>query len=268
MGYGIAGTNHLATLPVEVTRGVSRSRRAWRLAEEADWPAIEALYRELARWRPGYLDRGSYLWRRIRRVLTGTRHTYVLDGAAGLDGWVVLQQDRGDPWVTLTLADHGVRDAEALEALLSFVGGFSSIARTLKVPVGGRSSFLDRLPEHRVEVTLVEPTMVRVVDVAGALEQRGYAPGLSAALHLEVEDPVLPGNQGRFVVRVAGGRACVEPGGDGTIGVHVCGLAGLFTGYASPWELRSRGLLTGSDEALVDVAAVFAGAAPGTPDFF
>ena len=48
--------------------------------------------------------------------------------------------------------------------------------------------------------------MLRIVDVAAALEARGYPAGLEAQLELEVEDELLAWNHGRLRLSVADGR--------------------------------------------------------------
>jgi predicted acetyltransferase len=113
--------------------------------------------------------------------------------------------------------------------------------------------------------------MLRVVHVAKALAARGYPDGVEGELHLEVRDDVLPANQGRYMVRVAGGRGEVTPGGRGELKLDVRGLAALYAGYLAPAALRAIGFLEveGAGEAVLATAArVFAGPEPWMPDFF
>jgi predicted acetyltransferase len=125
------------------------------------------------------------------------------------------------------------------------------------------------LPERGHTVKLFDHWMLRLVHVEAALAGRGYPAGLTAQVHLDVADDILPGNHGRIVLAVEGGRGSVEPGGRGDVKVDVRGLAALYTGHATPWDVRIAGQLTAAaEEPLAALASIFAGPAPATPDFF
>jgi predicted acetyltransferase len=125
------------------------------------------------------------------------------------------------------------------------------------------------LPERGYTVKLLDHWMLRLVHVRAALTGRGYPAGLSAQVHLDVADDILPGNHGRIVFTVESGRGSVAPGGRGDVKVDVRGLAALYTGHATPWDLRLVGQLTAmAEEPLLALASIFAGPAPTTPDFF
>ena len=96
----------------------------------------------------------------------------------------------------------GVEQPKAPTPMSETTSRLGAFARTVKLSTGPLCPLLDRLPEHRLEMQLVEHTMVRVVHVPAALESRGYPAGLTATVDLAVDDPVLPGNHGRFRLRV------------------------------------------------------------------
>ena len=124
------------------------------------------------------------------------------------------------------------------------------------------------LPEQSYTVHRRLNLMLRIVDVAKALAARGYPPGVSAALHVDVRDEMLPSNDGRFVLEVSDGRGSVRPGGHGRLLMHARGLASLYSGYMTPHELKLADLLDGPDADLALASAVFAGPRPWTPDMF
>jgi len=78
--------------------------------------------------------------------------------------------------------------------------------------------------------------MLRITDLRRAVAERGFPPGLSAEVHLAVEDPLVPGNAGRWVLRVAGGRGLVAHG--------PCGRAGS---ELSDWRKAGRARILTSD---------------------
>ena len=127
---------------------------------------------------------------------------------------------------------------------------------------------LTMLREQRSRMRLWEYWMLRIVDVAGALEARGYAADRGARVHFEVRDDVLPQNNGRFVLEVSDGRGKVSRGGDGRVGIDVRGLAAMYTGHWTAEQLRGRDYLEASAEDASAASAVFAGHAPFMSDRF
>src|SRR5262249_15602767 len=124
------------------------------------------------------------------------------------------------------------------------------------------------LPEVEYTSELWSHWMVRVIDVAKALEARGYPRGVDVELHLDVADALLPDNAGRYVLAVEGGRGKVRRGGRGSIRLDVRGLAPLFTAHLPPQLLRVAGLVDAKDAELEKAALVFSGPAPWMPDGF
>ncbi|HZM00717.1 MAG TPA: sterol carrier protein domain-containing protein, partial [Planctomycetota bacterium] len=136
------------------------------------------------------------------------------------------------------------------------------------------------LAERHYSVALVDPWMLRVVDLPAALEQRGWPAGVRAELRLELSDDVLPENAGRWRLSVAEGSARVArlaPGAPSAargspappvLRLDVRGLAALYSGHLSPGLLQQAGLLDGDAAALELAAALFAGPAPAMADMF
>ena len=110
--------------------------------------------------------------------------------------------------------------------------------------------------------------MLRIIDVRGALQSRGYSSAVRTELHLDVRDPIVSENQGRIVLEVGEGRAQVREGGDGSMRVDIGTLAGMFSGHLSPAVLRRLGQLDADDATIARATAIFAGPAPWMPDMF
>ena len=124
------------------------------------------------------------------------------------------------------------------------------------------------LREQDYQVKLLFHWMLRVLDVPKAFEARGYPAGSSGTLHLEIEDELLPENQGRFLLEVTGGQARVSRGGEGRVKLHVRTLAPLYTGFLSLDALRMTGALEADDASVGVAAALFSGASPALSDMF
>ncbi|MEZ4322493.1 MAG: GNAT family N-acetyltransferase [Myxococcota bacterium] len=268
VGYGIAGNRYLAEARLEGFRAVGDRSGRWRPVNDADWDAMAEALRRSVPASGVNLDRGPYLWKRVKERRGTPNLGYVLEGVDGPDGWLVVRQTHGDEWLTLHVEDWWARTPAALRHVAGMLSTFGTMARTVNLPVRAVDPLFDQLTEHRVDVHLHEPWLLRICDVRGALEGRGWPSGLSATLDLEVSDPQIRDNNGRFRVRIANGEARVQAGSDGTIKISVLGLAGLYTGHASPWALELRGLLSGPAGALETLGQVFAGPGSAVTEMF
>ena len=124
------------------------------------------------------------------------------------------------------------------------------------------------MAEQSYRVLRHDRWMVRILDVARALEARGFPPDLECELSLDVRDDVLPHNAQRFVLEVCKGRGRVRKGGRGKLRIDVRGLAALYTGHWLPADLVAVGLLDGPERDCATASTLFAGPAPWMPDFF
>jgi predicted acetyltransferase len=93
--------------------------------------------------------------------------------------------------------------------------------------------------------------MVRVVDVADALETIAYPDDASGTLTIDVDDDTAPWNDGQFTVTVTDGEADCEQvdGADPDVALGIATLSQLFVGYHTVEDARQFGTLWVSDEA-------------------
>lgn len=272
VGYGIAGRSFISEVPTDAFRSAGARATGWRRGTKADRPAVEAFYRQQAEAGACSLDRGPYLWDRVLDNQHYTHELFLWEPEGALRAYVVVRQSSDkDGWTCLNLVDHLVLDAEALAAVMGFVGGFSAIARKVEVKGPLVEPLVDALPQHVVQQRLYEPWLLRVVDVQRALMQRGWSPTARGELVFSVDDPVLPDNSGTWRLRVADGKAEVERAarGGAQLAMGPTALAGLYTGDATPRQLALRGGLTVLDPHGERVAeALFAGPSPQLRDLF
>nr|MBP9891656.1 sterol carrier protein domain-containing protein [Planctomycetota bacterium] len=124
------------------------------------------------------------------------------------------------------------------------------------------------LAEQKHKIDARWDWMTRIVSLKPALEKRGYAGHVKAALELEVRDDVLSENKGRWKLEVEGGAAMVEKGGKGKVKVDIRGLAAMYTGALSAQDAEQIGHLEAGEADKTTLNALFAGPTPWTPDFF
>jgi predicted acetyltransferase len=217
----------------------------------------------------GGLDRHPFLWQRLINPGDGEVFAYGLGSNQSPQGYVIYRQSRDrQGQTTLTIQAWAAACQTAIASLWHFFAQHRSQIDRIEWTGGVVDPLAMALPEQRASLRSNTQWMTRIVTVEAALAQRGYPHGLGAELHLEIQDPLVATNQGRFVLTVQDGRGQVSPGGRGDLVVPIDTLATLFTGLRSAQTLRALGLLDGTPEAATLATALFAGDSPWMADFF
>lgn len=268
-GFEQAGARCTLRVPVEHLSLGDRTLPV-RQATQADHAAIHALHRRVAARGNGQIDRSPLLWLRLTEPWHGPHPTaYVVEKDGAVEGYCyVARKQKPSGRQELAVADLVAETPQAATRLLTFLGDHRSLADEAIWHGSPADPLLLLVREPRYRIEIEDVWMLRVLDVKRALEARGYPTSLSASLHLEVFDEVLPANRGRWIVEVHGGEARVRQGGDGTLKAHARGLAALYTGHRSAWALALTGLVEGDADTLAAATATFAGPAPAMSDFF
>lgn len=234
-----------------------------------DLPRVQRLYAEVARLRPGYLDRGRYIWGRVQNLRGTPASGYVIEERGELTGYVFLiRTQKPNLRHDLSLTDWATRTPAALQRLIAFFGDHGSMAEDLLFHGSESSPLLLLLEEPRFTATVSLWWMTRILDLAGALTARGYPSLPHSELHLEVRDMLFRKNQGRFLLQVSGGEAHVSPGGSGALSCDIGALVPLYTGHRSAAALAAAGTIKATPEAIALADALFAGPAPSMGDMF
>lgn len=238
----------------------------------ADREAVYALHRTYGRRGTGLVDRTPREWSRIFDFGTDRVYAYVVQasGQTGdIEGYVVYTQ-RPIPRAPyeIMVRDHAFLTPAAGRRLLTFFADHGTTARTVTYRGAHRDPLLALARYETRRVVASHYWMLRVVDAPRALRGRGYPAGVEAELHLEINDDVLPQNNGRFVLRVRKGRAGVRKGGDGRLRLDIRALAPLFSGHFSATQLALIGMVEGGPGDLALAGTVFAGPSPWMNDSF
>jgi predicted acetyltransferase len=265
-GYELAGSRYRITAALSDLPTV-RGELDVSPLEPADAPEVEALYRRIASERPGYLDRGPYVWQRARASRKEAYRGFVIHGAGGIEGYTYLSQRGPDDQRELVVHDLVTATAGALRRFTAFFADHRSTVKFLSLRTSALEPLVVCAPERVFRLELAERWMLRILDVEGALTARGYPP-IDATVDFELSDRTLPDNAGRYRLEVTNGRARVTPGGSGAVALDERALASLYTGFLSPAALVAAGRLEGEPAALARLALLFAGAPPAMPDYF
>jgi predicted acetyltransferase len=268
VGYERAGVRMRISVPVKAIDVRDRDLPV-RPVTEADHEAVEACYAERARGTAGMLDRSPSLWRRVRGE-PGKMHGYLVEEAGRVTGYTCFQHEPTPEQLPNLLCNDLVATTPgAARRLLALFADHRSLANDVAWSGGPSDPFLFHLGEQRDAKAAVRFVwMLRVLDVPAAFAARGWPAAVTAQLHLDVLDDVLPENAGRWLVRIEGGRAEARRGGEGRLHCDVRGLAALYAGSVGPADAAAAGVLTGTAEDVAAATAVLAGPTPWMADHF
>lgn len=162
----------------------------------------------------------------------------------------------------------GAASPETLRALWRLVGSGSSVQATTRVALGPKDPLFWMLSDNELSVRSTQWWMLRLLDTAAAVAERGFPVGLSLEVPLSLTDPLDRDASGAYVLAVSGGRGALRRvEGPGGVALGPRGMAALFAGTPVA-TLRATGLAEGgepSEDGLLDAA--FA-ATPFMTDYF
>lgn len=234
--------------------------------EPAQLDLLKGLYARRAASAAAFIDRPDFFWQRIVAPDDKPAHIFAALRDGVPEGYVVfLHAAWGE---ALQVRDIVALTPAAGRRLLTVLAGHRSMVDTVRLPAGPHDPLLFLMPEQRQTVFRSLDLMLRILDLPAALAARGYPPVLSAELHLEVVDELLPANHGRFVLRVADGLGQAERGGRGLLRLHIRDLVTLYSGYFTPHELLQASEVAADAASLAAAAQIFAGPRPWLPDMF
>ncbi|GIF41624.1 putative acetyltransferase [Actinoplanes xinjiangensis] len=243
-----------------------------RPATEADIPAVDDIYRAVARTGTAMMERSGPAFAGTPEQLLADYHgfTVAVDDTGTITGYA--RWDRGpgyDASGKLSVDEVVGLTPEATRTLLAMLGGWASVAPTTLIRLGTADPVWSLLARGDAKPESTQPWMLRVVDAPGAIAARGWPRHLTGEVDLELTDDVCPWHQGRHRLVLSGGNARLEPGGTGAVRLTPRGLASWYAGAATPQQLRRSGFLTGGDadtDELLRTAT--AGPAPTLHDYF
>jgi predicted acetyltransferase len=224
---------------------------------------MEESYGRTARAGAGLLDRTTFFWREKLAPPSRDVDLFLL----GEQGYVAIRHTKSEP---LQVMDWCVDGPGGQALLLWFLGGQRANWTSARLYGSPFEPLSLAVRDGDWTVSSVTPWLTRIVNVGQALATRFYPAHLSGVLSLAVEDRLLAANESGFRLVLEGGKATVERCAAEAcqLRLGIGALAPLYSGYATPQQLRRAGRLLGDGEALAWAAAVFAGAPPYLMDTF
>ncbi len=281
VGYEQAGVLFETTLPLR-TIGVRERGLVARELEASDQGVVAACYARFAARYDGTLDRGPYVWGRVRENRGESRRGFGFfgEGKKGtpgeLEAYLYFAQQRKESTGRhdVAISDLAFTTARSGRRLLGFLSDLATVGDDATFDGPAVHPLMSLLPQQYFSSRFVDLSMLRLNLVKEALEARGYLRGINAEFVVEVEDDLIDVNTGAWRVRVENGRAEAArasgnlPRGIPTIRCDVRGLAAVYAGYCSATSAAGLGWVEGDAEALAAVDGVFASNGPWMADRF
>jgi predicted acetyltransferase len=232
-----------------------------------NWEIFSDIYCQSAIKINGNLDRNQAIWSGIiqppeQEII----YAYLVGTQTQPEGYIIFHQNSKES--QLVILDWVALTTTAAKRLWTFVADHRSQIEKARWRGSVVHPLLLFLPEQTAKVKNSSIWMLRIVNVAKALSERGYPPGVEAELHLAVHDDLLADNNGNFILRVSGGSGEVTRGGKGELRLNIRGLSPLYTGLYPPQQLQFSGFLEATDHAIATATEIFAGSVPWMADFF
>ncbi|HXT92294.1 MAG TPA: GNAT family N-acetyltransferase [Trebonia sp.] len=275
LGWELAGAKHMFTIPAHSLRSLVKPdeaahgggasyldvpiRRTTRDDAATVVERIGAAYRAARAAGPLTWDEGpSAAW-----LARADLYSYL----AGDDGFAAYRWADGDLWVEHIHATT----PDSLRALWSVIASHSSVAHNVRGWIAPNDPFWWLTYEREATVSRRSMWMLRLVDAPAAIAARGFPPGLSVSVPLELNDPHRPANTGHWRLTVAGGKGTLFPNGSvsspSSLTLGPRGLAALYAGIPVG-SLRLAGLASGgSPEGDASLDAAFAATPYMVDDF-
>jgi len=276
LGYEQVADLIVGEVPASALRGLRvHPSITVRRAQVGDTAAIRSVYTKIT-------ESGSCLLTRTGPGLAASDQelidsfdgiTVAMDQDGSMVGYFSWHRGSGAGGV-LAITELHTLSVRATESLLAVAGSFDMVTPTIRLRTSGTDPVHWTIPAAGWSVSDVRPYMLRTVDLANAVRQRGWPVGLAAAIDITVEDQVCPWNSGRHRLEWSGGEARLisdhlQAGAPGAVTIDPRGLAMLMAGDVTAAVLRRAGLVAGGgrhDDEVLDAA--MAGPRPAILDEF
>ncbi len=262
-GYGIAARGksievdkHRARLRTELSPGGRISVLDLKSTVER-WPS---LWDALPRTRPGMIARSPYLWPGYERDLrrsAAPASTAVHHGPDGADGYVTYLVERTTPGelVYLKIISFHYASPDAFAGLWRYLLSVDLVDRIIaeKRPLDEPLELLFTDPRHVSVLKIRDEGWFRLVDVGAMLGARTYR---GEPVVLEVTDPFLEHNSGRYRVSEDGATRTTDPA---DLELTAESLAMLYLGGWRASDLAATGRVRATGEPALERADLLFG---------
>ncbi|MCK9487157.1 MAG: GNAT family N-acetyltransferase [Dehalococcoidia bacterium] len=277
-GYGLASAHTMYTFDPRFVAlrdpdPPSQDGYAVRLVDAATHrPLVERLYEAYIAPRTLAIERDSVHWEvywhwEVARRKDRTKYVAIAyDGEAAPQGFLIYStaEDMGAPFQpgpdqSMEVEQFIPLTLEAHRAMWNYIRSHDLVRQVKLGFVPEDDPTVDMLLEPReLQRRTGDGMWLRIVDVAAALEARGYETDARGSVTIAVRDDLCPWNTGTYRLSVEGGQATVRPAsGAPDLAMPVAALSPLYSGFRTATQLARGGRIEGDREALQRADALF-----------
>jgi predicted acetyltransferase len=246
-----------------------------------DLEGVRAVFREVMETQNGPIYSELDDWWTMRIVGTSQpdvlfRIVVVRGDDGSIEGFCPFQHGKadsaGDFDFSFGIETHFLvaRSEAALGSLFAYFRGFRGLGESLQWSGPPADPVALLVDEQKVKPAWTFRWMLRLLDVPGALEARGYPP-VSGSVDVTLHDPAFAEDDGaKYHVEAEAGKMRVSraEAAAGSVTTSIGTFSSLFTGYTSPADAVRVGAMEADDAAVEFLSALFAGPAPWLPEWF
>jgi predicted acetyltransferase len=277
LGYELAGTYTEHRVPLDDLPRGGGPLPVVEFDPDADLDAVRACYVRATEMQNGPIDCDEPTWwpDRIMGHFTPDEHqrAVVARGPGGeVEAYAsfLYEKDEGDLDISFRLScKHFVASSlDGIASLLAYFRGFRGLGQSLEFPGPPAEPLALLVEEQKVKPAWTFRWMLRLLDVPGALEGRGYPP-VSGEAVIGVEDGMFPDNRGPWRISAEDGKVHVTKAEGASVHpIPIGTMSSIFSGFVSPHDVARIGLMDPEDPALPVLARLFAGPPPFMYDWF
>lgn len=234
-------------------------------------PELQTIMLEALAGRWGVVVRSPDQWQGLLPDPKLKRHGVIWQDKTGKARAYLSYSMEDRPQAGRKLICHELQacDSEALNQLLAFLANHDSQASEVQLMVPSDLP-LNLLLRDPLQSEVKTWQMLRLLDVAGALNEYGAPAQLSGSCVIEVHDNWLKHNQGSYKLEASDGRLRCQPSHEpADLSLDIGLLAQWVSRYVVPSQAAALGLYSVYKRAALPfVDALFSGPAPFNNDFF
>lgn len=235
---------------------------------------LDAIYRGALRGRFGPLERTADWWQ-TRVLLSGDgspRRAYVWRDDAGHGrSYAIVSVESGERGRVVQCREAVALDPQARAQIFAFFSAFEDQCIDVVFNAPADAPVQALMPDP-LQCAMMPGLMLRIVDVAQALEAHSFPREVAGRLTLEIVDDWLEHNNGVFALEAEGGGVRVkrlDAATEADMRCDVRTLTQIYSRYLRPRTAAAFGLLdVRSRPALALIERLFAGLAPYASDRF
>jgi Sterol carrier protein domain/Acetyltransferase (GNAT) domain len=275
LGYELAGTFTRHRITIDAIPAQPRDLPEVRRYDVGlDTDDVRACYRRFAALHTGPVEPTHdehWTERILGRDDDESRRAVVVREHGVVSGFLVTgrEADPGPLEVAFGLwSEAFVAETEpALRSLLAYVRRFGGLGKWLQWSGPPNDPIALVVDAQSLTVDMHYRWMLRLLDVKGAFERRGWPP-IDADVVFAVDDPLFDDNRGPWRLTVRSGAATLERADADVEPIAIGTLSSMFSGYLRAPDAARLGRLRAGNQTVEAFTALFAGPDPWCPFFF